>query len=209
MIARLLLCALVLSSAKTVNADSGGASAAMNDYFAGEKRGGLVLVGLGAAGLGAGAVLATRDSDIARGAGYVGLGIGAIHVAAGVFVYVASAGRITTFEKEIADDESGFASRERERIRGVQRQFFALKIAEVALMAGGAGLAIYGVSSDRDLATGIGVGLAVEAAATLVFDIVAARRADRYLGRLLHVSAARFDGAKDSHAFGLALSGAF
>lgn len=172
--------------------------AAMESYFAGEKRGGLVLAGMGAAGLGTGAILVTRDSDLARGAGYPALAIGAAHLAAGVFVYLSSDRRIDRFGPAIDRDPTAFAAAERERIAGVRRQFLILKIVEGALIAGGTAAAIYGLSDDRDLAAGIGIGIAAEATATLIFDIVADRRAAHYLGAL-RLSATR-DGATALYA---------
>lgn len=156
----------------------------METYFAGEKRGGLILVGMGAAGIGAGAVLLSGDSDFARGAGYPALGIGVVHVAAGIFVYVTSEGRIARFGPEIDRDPAAFVAAERRRVEGVRTQFLILKIVEGALIAGGTAALIYGLKSDDDLVAGIGVGVAAEAAATLVFDVVADRRAGRYLDAL-------------------------
>ena len=157
---------------------------AMESYFDGEKRGGLILVGMGAAGVGAGALLVSRDSDLARGAGYPALGIGVVHLAAGVFVYVTSARRVEAFTAEINRDPAAFIAAERERMQGVRTQFLVLKIVEGALIAGGAAAVVYGLSQDDDLVAGIGLGVAAEATATLLFDIVADRRAVRYLDRL-------------------------
>jgi hypothetical protein len=171
-------------------------SGAMHQYFAGEKRGGWILVAMGAAGLGSGGVLVTRDSDIARGASYPLLGVGALHVIAGIFVYLSSNRRIDTFEKEISDDSRGFAHREQARIKGVRRQFLILKITEVVLIAGGGAMIAVGERTDRPRLTGVGIGVAIEAAATLVFDIVAARRAARYQQRLGEIHVAFIDDAR-------------
>lgn len=157
---------------------------AMETYFAGEKRGGLALVGMGAAGLGSGAALLSLDSELAEGAAYPALVLGAAHLAAGIFVYVASDRRIDRFNREIDRDAAGFSRAERERMAGVRTQFLILKIVEVALVAGGTGAAIVGLSKDEDLIAGVGIGVAVEAAATLVFDIVADRRARHYIDAL-------------------------
>ena len=62
----------------------------MNDYFDGEKRGGITLVGMGAAGLLAGGLMLRSDHPTLEGASYPLLGVGVLHVAAGIFVYVAS-----------------------------------------------------------------------------------------------------------------------
>jgi hypothetical protein len=178
------LALLLIAGDGVARADGESTRSVMETYFAGEKRGGLVLVGMGAAGLGAGAVLITRDSDVAVGASYPALALGAAHLAAGVFVYVASARRIDKLNAAIDRDPDAFAAAERERMRGVRTQFLILKIVEGVLIAGGTGAAIYGFARDSDTLAGVGLGVAAEAAATLVFDIVADRRASRYLESL-------------------------
>ena len=158
--------------------------AAMREYFAGEQRGGLVLVGMGAVGLAAGGGALAEGSPRAEGAGYVLLGMGTVHVAAGAFVYFASRARARKFESWIERDRAGFVVTESKRMRGVSRQFLALKITEVVLIAGGVAMIAIGASDDRPRVEGAGYALAAEMLATLAFDIVAARRAGRYRGRL-------------------------
>jgi hypothetical protein len=161
-------------------ADDREASGAMHSYFEGEKLGGWLLVGMGVAGLGSGGVLITQDSPTARGASYPLLGVGAVHVLAGLFVNLSSRRRITRFDDQISKDVDAFVRGEEKRIKGVRTQFLILKITEVVLIAGGGAMIAIGERSDRPRLTGIGIGVAIEAAATLVFDIVAARRAARY-----------------------------
>lgn len=156
----------------------------MEDYFAGEKAGGITLIAMGAAGLGSGGVLLSRDSELADGLSYPLLGIGLAHAAAGVFVYVASDRRIDELGVQIARDDKAFANEEYDRMKGVQTQFFVLKIVEGVLIAGGVGLAIYADRDDRPTLSGVGAGIAIEAAATVVFDFIAARRAAGYVDKL-------------------------
>ena len=178
-----LAVAVMLAAAKVAYADE---QAAMTEYFSGEKRGGLVLAGMGVAGAGAGAALfATSDGGtVERGLSYPLLGMGAAHLAAGVFVYLASRGREGTFASEIARDPRAWSARERKRMAGVSRQFEVLEVVEVVLIAGGLTIGGVGHATDRPQLAGIGYGLAIEAAATLVFDVVAAQRAYRYRGAL-------------------------
>ena len=176
-----LVVAVMLVATRDARADE---RTAMTDYFAGEKRGGFVLVGMGLAGAGAGvALFATSDGEsdsVARGMSYPLLGMGAAHLVAGVFVYLASRGRERTFAPEIATDPGAWSARERKRMAGVSRQFKTLKVVEVILIAGGLAMGGVGHSTERPRLAGIGYGLALEAAATLVFDVVAARRAYHY-----------------------------
>ncbi len=155
---------------------------AMKTYFRGEIGGGFTLMGMGAVGVGVGTgLLVTADGrDGRRGAAYPLLGIGALHLAAGVFVNLGSVKRIKKFGPAIADDSDGWIKGEEKRMRGVSTQFLVLKVVEGVGIAGSIGLAAYGRETDRPLLTGLGIALASEFAATLIFDIIAARRASRY-----------------------------
>src|SRR5688500_5039023 len=156
----------------------------MEDYFDGEIAGGWTLMGMGAVGLGAGIYLYTDDGDVARGASYVALGMGTVHLAAGIYVNVASRFRKRFFGMAIGSAPKPWLEIEERRMAGVSRQFFALKLIEGVLIAGGATMAVIGHTGDHPRIEGAGYALAAEAAATLVFDIVAARRAHRYRKRL-------------------------
>lgn len=157
---------------------------AMEDYFAGEITGGWILTGMGAAGLTAGGILLADGGDRARGASYATLGFGAAHLVAGVYVNLASRVRRRAYRVAIRRAPALFVAAEGRRIRGVETQFLVLKIAEVVLIAGGGTLAAIGRAKDRPQLEGAGYAIAAEAAATLVFDIVASRRAHRYRARL-------------------------
>lgn len=157
---------------------------AMSDYFDGEITGGWILTGMGAAGLGTGAYLVADGGDVARGAAYVTLGMGTLHLAAGIYINVASRVRRRAYHLAIDKAPGAWRALEQKRMRGVATQFLVLKIVEVALIAGGGTLAVVGHTQDHPRLEGAGYALAAEAAATLVFDIVAARRAARYRARL-------------------------
>jgi hypothetical protein len=165
--------------------------AAMADYFAGEQLGGCILAGLGVAGLASGALLYRSSSLRARGASYPLLSIGLLHLAAGIFIYVSSDGRIDKFGEQIDRDAPAFVTAERQRMTGVSTQFTVLKIAEVVLIAGGLTMAGVGWRTDRPRLAGAGLALALEMGLTLGFDVWAARRAHHYQGELarLDVSA--------------------
>jgi len=177
--------------ARAQSADPAQTTAAMEDYFAGEQRGGITLVALGVGGLVAGGLLYRASSSTLKGASYPLLGVGLLHVAAGIFVYVASDDRIDDFRPQIDDDAAAFVDRESARMQGVSTQFTVLKIVEVVLIVGGLGTAAYAHRTDRPYWKGAGLALALEAALTLGFDIWAARRAHEYRDQLaaLDVSA--------------------
>jgi hypothetical protein len=174
--------------------DRAQTQAAMENYFDGEVRGGYVLMGMGSAGLLSGGLLYAlqKDSDLSRGMAYPLLGFGLAHVAAGIFVTVSSNRRVGDFTDQIAADPSAFITAERKRMKGVSTQFTVLEVVEVVLIAGGITTAVLARRAERKQLEGIGYGVALEAALTLGFDLVAGRRAHSYRDDLagLDVSAA-------------------
>jgi hypothetical protein len=191
---RLLVIGFVLALAVPAHAetftapppDPAPALSAMKTYFKGEIIGGFTLIGMGAAGIGTGVglYLAGDDNQALRGASYPALSIGVLHVAAGIFVGLGSVKRVKKFGTDITVDAEGWIEREQKRMKGVSTQFLVLEIVEGVGIAGGITMAAIGAQQDRPLLTGIGIALAVELGATLVFDIVAARRAKRYRSAL-------------------------
>lgn len=180
---RWLICVGLVLATSRASAEPVATRAAMEEYFAGEQQGAYALVGMGVAGLATGVLLHVEGSDRSIGAAYPLLGIGVAHAAAGIFVYLASDRRITKFRTQIASDEPGFLASESRRMRKVSRTFFALKVVEVVGIAGALTLAAV-AHGDHPTLEGVGYGLAGEFAATLVFDIIAARRAHRYRAHL-------------------------
>jgi len=175
----------VLALTSTAQAETPAeAKAIMRDYFDGEKTGGYVLVGLGLGGVVAGTLLLREPSDVRKGLSYPLLAVGALHLAAGVYVGIASDQRIDDFGQEIERDGQAWTLRERDRMDGVATQFTVLKLVEVGLIAGGAGLAYYGWRTRRGKLEGAGIGIAIEAAVTLAFDLWASHRANDYRDQL-------------------------
>lgn len=160
------------------------AKSIMRDYFDGEKTGGYILVGMGAAGITSGTFLLKADCPVRRGMAYPLITVGALHVVAGVYIGMASDKRIDNFGSEIDRDGQTWTLRERDRMEGVTTQFTVLKLVEVGLVVGGAGLAFYAYRKGRPKLEGIGIGIATEAAATLAFDLWASSRASDYKDRL-------------------------
>lgn len=153
---------------------------AMETYFSGERTGGKILMGMGTAGLMTGGLLYFQDSPTMTGASYTFLGVGLLHIAAGIYIHVASNNRVEDFTKQIDADPAAFVAAESKRMRGVSTQFTVLKIVECVLIAGGITAAIYGHKTDRPRLKGVGIALAIEMGATLAFDFTAASRAHEY-----------------------------
>ena len=150
---------------------------AMQEYYEAEMQGGYVLDGMGAVGLIGGGLLYTDGGDRARGAAYVGFGIGTLHLAAGIYISVASSMRKTRFSDQPVQQ---WGAAERVRMNKVTKQFLVLQIVEGGLAAAGGTLALIGHSTDRPKLEGAGYAIAAEAAGTLIFDLFASRRACGY-----------------------------
>jgi hypothetical protein len=160
----------------------------MARYFAGEKIGGYVLMGMGTVGLVTGAYLITRSNLTMKGASYPALGIGVLHLAAGIYINLASAKRVDEFSEQIGRDPEAFVERESKRMRAVSTQFTVLKIVECVLIAGGVTTFVVARKRDRPRLAGAGLAVAIEMGATLAFDFTAAARASEYRERLAEVA---------------------
>jgi len=160
----------------------------MHNYFAGERLGGYILIAMGVAGVLAGLLLRSR-SKTAKGASYPLLGIGFLHLAAGIYINIASAQRIDKLDRLIEKSKSAFVHDEHARMQGVSKQFTSLKVAELVLAAGGLTMAGIGWRTDRRRLMGAGLAVAVEMLLTFGFDLWAAQRAHVYRDQLaeMHV----------------------
>lgn len=165
--------------------------AAMHDYFAGERRGGVWLMGAGAPALLLGAGLsvpqdpASRGWAFAQGLGYSLVALGALDVLAGLTFYRNSRRRVPAFERQLASAPAAYRDGELARMRRVNREMRLLEAIEIPLILAGGAMASIGALQGRDLLAGIGAGLAVETAVLLIYDQLAARRALRYTESLL------------------------
>ena len=209
---RLAIVLLLLLVPSIANADAAMAREAMHEYFDGEQRGGYILIGMGAAGLVAGGLLYWQGSSslTARGASYPLLGVGVLHVAAGIFINISSANRVEKFDTQITQDHSAWVRDESKRMEGVSTQFTALKIAEIVIAAGGLTLAGVGWRTDRPRLKGAGLAIAAEMMLTLGFDIFAARRAHDYRDKLAQVGVSPMvDPVSQAPAYVLTYGGRF
>jgi hypothetical protein len=171
---------IVLLVALPMLAHAEPAQDAMVNYFDGEKTGGYVLAGMGTAALAAGGLMIGSSDLRLKGASYTFLGVGGLHLAAAIYIWVASDRRIDKFTDEIAQDRTAWLGRERTRMAGVSTQLTILKIAELVIAAGGLTVAGIGHYTDRPRLMGAGLALSLEMAATFTFDVFAARRAQTY-----------------------------
>jgi hypothetical protein len=168
------------------SADVGGA---MHDYFAGEKRSGWLWGSVGLFAIGTGSALLVQKTPFTRGMAYPILTVGAIQTLAGVVLLVGTDSRVAKLDDRLAHESSATVrDDELARIQRTNATFLVLEIVEAALIAGGATLAIVSHQKGSDVWTGVGVGLAIQGAAMLGLDALAASRAHRYESRLSELS---------------------
>jgi hypothetical protein len=154
---------------------------AIGIYFAAEKQGGVLLATLGVIAVAFG-VFAWRRGEAWRGAAVpVGI-IGVIEVIVGATVFLRTDGQVRRLRQALEADLATGLAPELERMERVLRSFGQLKIAEIALLVGGLLLAL--LLWRRAGWRGAGLALALEAAAALGFDSVAAERAEVYVKAL-------------------------
>lgn len=152
----------------------------MHTYFAGEKRECLAFGGAGLAAVGLGSGLMSTQSGLARGAAYPLLGVALIELVAGVVLFGRTDAQVTHLDAQLTHAPAAFRTAELTRMRRVNAQFRALAAIEGVLMLAGVGLVAVGGIVKEDTATGVGVGLAVQAATLFMLDTFAHDRAISY-----------------------------
>jgi hypothetical protein len=75
-------------------------------------------------------------------------------------------------------------------MRRINVQFALIKGLEMVLLVGGVAMAAAGAGVREQTVSGVGLGLALQSAALLTFDLFAARRALRYTDSLTRFSMA-------------------
>jgi hypothetical protein len=144
------------------------------EYFNAERQGGLLLVAMAVTGVSLAAYLwSTRSAFLAMAWPLVLLGL--LQVAIGSTVAWRASGQITSIEEGLRVSPGPTAAAERERMDAVNRNFCGIKIGEVAVIVLSLGLVLGFPQAGTWSA--IGLGLLIEAAALLAFDVFAQQRA--------------------------------
>ena len=157
----------------------------LRTYFAGESAEAWAFGGLGAASIGAGALLFTRGTDAGRGASVPLFAVGLIQLVLGVGLWARTPAQVASLEAQLAAAPGDYALAERTRMARVMRGFGVYKAVEVGLFFGGLGLAGVGGVAKSDFALGAGLSLTVEALAMLILDFFAEARGHAYESALL------------------------
>ena len=164
----------------------------MHQYLRKEMRGGFVLMAMGAPAVALGGGLLAQDRALWRGFAYPVLIIGALEFAGGLLFSARTPRQVRKLERDFAEAPIATRDAELRRMRRINLQFTLIEALEVTLLTGGIGLAAVGGVTRNETLTGVGLGLALESAGLLVFDVFAGQRATQYRHSLerLQVSAA-------------------
>jgi hypothetical protein len=154
-------------------------------YFNGEKHAGLCIAAIGAAGVAAALVFYQPRWDVRAFAITLGV-LALVEIAIGVGLYVKTGPQLDALVTQLAADPPGFHAAESARMTGVQRNFVILEHVWLVLLAASALTAI--LMKHRFAVAGVALGLLVNFAIILAFDLVAERRGAVYLKALSTVS---------------------
>ena len=146
------------------------------DYFAGEKRESMIFTCAGVAAIAVAVWLWTTPW---RGAVYPLVIFGLIHLAVGGAIYLRTDLQVATVEAARQEAPASLRGDERARMKVVVRNFRIYRWVELAVIA--LGLVLVWRYADRPTWYAAGVGCIAEGAVTLVLDLFAEARADRYL----------------------------
>ena len=166
---------------------AGGAALMQTDmhrYFAGEKNGGIWLMGVGGAATAVGTGLFFPEGDFYRGMAYPVLILGVLELLGGAAFYVNTNRRVPRFDQQLRQSPAEFRDGELRRIRRVNRELSFLTAVELTLIVAGGTMAGVGAMRDLQTLSGVGTGLLLHATVLFIYDQLAARRALRYTDSL-------------------------
>jgi hypothetical protein len=105
-----------------------------------------------------------------------------VELAAGATIYLRTDRQIDTLTEQYYSDREAYGREESARMERVVTSFRFYKIAEIVVLI--AGLSMIAVYRARPALLAVGAGLVVQATILLIFDMIAAQRAQVYLDAL-------------------------
>jgi hypothetical protein len=154
-------------------------------YFRPEKEAGLYILIIGSVIILASAILwwsRNRYRAMAIPLGVIAL----IEVSVGGYLYLRTDHQIESLTERYYIDREDYAIAETARMEKVMAAFQIYKAIEIAMIVGGLALAV--VFRKRPSYVGVALGLVVQGAIMLGFDIVASQRAQLYLDALRRIA---------------------
>ncbi|PUE62998.1 hypothetical protein B9Z45_01190 [Limnohabitans sp. 2KL-17] len=157
----------------------------MTDYFVGEKQESVlfILAALIAIGL---AVWLWSNGHRLRFMALPLVVVALMQLVVGVTIFARTDAQLTQLSTQLASAPAQFKQAETERMNTVMANFKMYKTVELVLLLVGVCLIVF--LSKLDVATGIGIGLVVQAGFTLALDLFAEARGEAYLRALAGIA---------------------
>lgn len=150
-------------------------------YFNGEKNGGLLLIGVGSLGMAAAVLFFQARWGLRPLA--VTLGVLALaELALGVGLYLRTEPQVNDLIARLTSEPERFYSAEGARMVRVQRNFVVIEYVELAIIIASALIAV-GQKNHQGV-MGVALGLLINGAFLLAFDLLAERRGAVYLAAI-------------------------
>ena len=178
-------CASALSYTNVASADDTpisrtGISRDLRSYYVGERTASGIVLSLGVLEIGAGIALVMQDTDFGRGMGWSMLGLGVVESLGALLYIVQVQSEIAHYSAALERDPEAFQREEITHMHGTTSRFSIYRIAELALVIGGVGVAAYGFAAGQDTFKGIGIGVASCALPLFAIDTFNNSRAGSY-----------------------------
>jgi len=154
---------------------------AMTTYFNGERYAGLILAGVAITAI-VTATLLFRAGGALRSLAITVSLVALAELALGVGLYVRTGPQVRRLHDQLIADEVAFYSDEGARMARVQRNFVIVEYAEVFVIFTTALVAVW--LKARPIPSGIALGLLINAAILLSFDVLAERRGAEYFAAI-------------------------
>jgi hypothetical protein len=154
---------------------------ALTVYLDGEKSAGLFLAGIAAAALVAAVILFRTGPNLRSFALTVGI-LALPEIALGIGLYLRTGPQVSGLVQQLGRDAGAFRSAERVRMTRVQRNFVVIEYVELMSIIATALLAIS--QKARPGVSGVALGILINAAMLLAFDVIAERRGADYLAAI-------------------------
>lgn len=164
----------------------GSISPELLSYFTAEKHGAALIAAIGAASVALAAYLWLGRGSF-RAMAWPLVLIGAAEIALGAGLLLRTDPQVRRLEEGFGSTPQAAVESERRRMTKVNRSFKVIQAVEVALLVVGLGLA-FGFRSRHPAWAAVGMGLVLQAAVTLVFDLFAEHRALVYTRWLVELS---------------------
>lgn len=153
----------------------------MSSYFAAEKQESLIFIAVGLLAMGISVWLWINGHRL-KSMAYPLVAIALMQMVVGASVYLRTDTQLSTLTVQLKADPGALKAEETTRMQTVMKNFSIYKAVEMVLLIVGVGMIAF--LQRHDMAAGIGVGLILQAALTLMLDIFAEARGADYLSAI-------------------------